>query len=178
MDFQRILILAGLAVTAYMLVLAWNNDYNQPGQTDLSSTSVNQVASGADPVVPQISGTESEFIPTLDSAVSSAVQINATDFGQTSTNQKLVRVVTDVLVVEIDVVGGDIKKLSLPAFPIALDKLDEPYVLLDPRNSYSAQSGLIGDNGTDTAAGRPTYSVDSDFYELDQTKDTLTVDWF
>lgn len=176
MDFQRILILAGLAVTAYMLVLAWNNDYNQPGQTDLSSTSVNQVASGADPVVSQISGTESEFIPTLDSAVSSAVQINATDFGQTSTNQKLVRVVTDVLVVEIDVVGGDIKKLSLPAFPIALDKLDEPYVLLDPRNSYSAQSGLIGDNGTDTAAGRPTYSVDSDFYELDQTKDTLTVD--
>ena len=165
-----------LAVTAYMLVLAWNNDYNQPGQTDLSSTSVNQLTSGADPVVPQISGTESEFIPTLDSAIGSAVQMNATDFAQTSTNQKLVRVVTDVLVVEIDVVGGDIKKLSLPAFPIALDKLDEPYVLLDPRNSYSAQSGLIGDNGTDTAAGRPTYSVDSDFYELDQTKDTLTVD--
>ena len=54
MDFQRILILAGLAVTAYMLVLAWNDDYNRPGQTELTSASVDQVASASDSAVPQL----------------------------------------------------------------------------------------------------------------------------
>jgi YidC/Oxa1 family membrane protein insertase len=177
MDFQRILILAGLAVTAYMLVLAWNDDYNRPGQTELTSASVDQVASASDSAVPQLpNNDQSEFIPTLEPTADSSVQTGTDAYAQTLNNHKIVRVVTDVLVVEIDVVGGDIKKLSLPAFPVALDKLDEPYVLLDPRNNYSAQSGLIGDNGTDTAVGRPTYKVSSDFYELDQSSDTLTVD--
>ena len=29
MDIQRVLILVGLAVTSYMLILAWNEDYGQ-----------------------------------------------------------------------------------------------------------------------------------------------------
>ena len=30
MDIQRIVLFAGLAIVSYMMVLAWNEDYNQP----------------------------------------------------------------------------------------------------------------------------------------------------
>lgn len=32
MDIQRIVLFAGLAIVSYLMVLAWNEDYNQPAE--------------------------------------------------------------------------------------------------------------------------------------------------
>jgi YidC/Oxa1 family membrane protein insertase len=50
-----------------------------------------------------------------------------------------------------------------------------PFLLLDPLNSYSAQSGLIGRNGTDTASGRPIFQATATKFEMVNDK-TLIVD--
>ena len=82
---------------------------------------------------------------------------------------------TDVLELRIDTEGGDIKSASLLRYPTFIDTPEDPYLLIDPRNEYAAQSGLIGPNGTDTAAGRPVFTAPQPRYELGN-EDRLVVD--
>ena len=186
MDYQRIFILLGLAVTAYLLILAWNNDYNRTPvetdvvtrsatNTDVSTTELPSPAAGMDAVQATDGVQETNIVPELDvvpdldpvSPTQPAQQI-APDTG------RLVQVETDVFSLTIDTLGGDITYVSLPEFPNSLDTPDNPFVLVDPRNSYSAQSGLIGSDGTDNTSGRPLYTTVSHYYSLDD-KDQLTV---
>ena len=186
MDYQRIFILLGLAVTAYLLILAWNNDYNRTPvetdvvtrsatNTDVSTTELPSPAAGMDAVQATDGVQETNIVPELDvvpdldpvSPTQPAQQI-APDTG------RLVQVETDVFSLTIDTLGGDITYVSLPEFPNSLDTPDNPFVLVDPRNSYSAQSGLIGSDGTDNTSGRPLYTTVSHYYSLDN-KDQLTV---
>ena len=181
MDFQRILIFLGLAVTAYMLILAWNEDYGQGSKvtTDISADQETLAPEGdasvvtselpqdnPDGLVPSLDATENDAVPLQDSVPEQSRQL---------ASGRLVDVTTDVFAIKIDLLGGDMVSGALPKYPEALETPDIPFVLMDPRNNYSAQSGLIGRNGTDTAKARPTYLADSDHYEMNG-KDELTVD--
>jgi YidC/Oxa1 family membrane protein insertase len=84
---------------------------------------------------------------------------------------------SDLLHLTIDTLGGDIVKASLAAFPTTIDTPDSPFTLIDPGNSYAAQSGLIGKNGTDTSAGRPQFKVSSYNYSLREGESELQVDF-
>ena len=65
MDFQRIFILLGLAVTAYLIILAWNEDYGsgrkvaaeQPEGTEFIAGNVDDLSdiSGALPLIQESS---------------------------------------------------------------------------------------------------------------------------
>ena len=172
MDYQRIFIILGLAVTAYLLILAWNDDYGQNSVATEATESAAPTQVGANDLpmatVPDING--SEILPTVTGAIAVSNQPDVS-------SQRLVHVRTDVLDLQIDLEGGDVVRGALPAFPALIDQPDVPFLLLDPQNSYSAQSGLIGRDGTDTAAGRPNFEVSSDRFDLGN-KDTLTVDLF
>src|SRR5690606_12395529 len=74
-------------------------------------------------------------------------------------------------IVTIDLVGGDIVHLSLPRFPVSLERQDTPFVLLDAQGSmrFAAQSGLVGTNGPDAAAaGRPRYQSAQSRYSVEE----------
>lgn len=181
MDFQRILILLGLAVTSYMLVLAWNEDYG-----DQPVAPASEVATGESPAtstpeeVPSATLDRSdpgelpsaEDIPTAAGSAPDASTVPATS---AAPDDRTVRVTTDVLEVVIDRLGGDIDKAQLPEYPERIDTPDVPYTLIDPRNEYAAQSGLIGPNGTDTADGRPAFTTSATSYSLGDG-DELIVD--
>ncbi|MGI9323410.1 MAG: membrane protein insertase YidC, partial [Pseudomonadales bacterium] len=108
-------------------------------------------------------------IPSLEVAEpSAAATLAATDPAQ------LVHVKTDVFDIQIDLRGGDLVRLALPAYPASLETPDIPFLLLDPRNAYMAQSGLIGPNGTDISGQRPTFRADRTSYDLG-TNEALTV---
>ena len=169
MDFQRIFILAGLAVTAYLLVLAWNEDYGQgrkpavrteasgmPGHTEIPDRVVPDAEAGTD------------IIPRLDPGQARP------DLSRQQQQRELIQVSTDVLTVRIDPVGGDIVHVALPAYPANLETPDIPFVLLDPGNGYVAQSGLIGPDGTDRSGSRPHYQVGRFDFDMG-AEDTLTV---
>jgi YidC/Oxa1 family membrane protein insertase len=173
MDYQRIFIILGLAVTAYLLILAWNDDY---GQKSVAAEAIDNVAPSLSntndlPTATSSNATSgADILPTVGDAV---VVPNQTD----ASSRRLIHVRTDVLDLQIDLEGGDVVRGALPAFPALIEQPDVPFLLLDPHNSYSAQSGLIGRNGTDTAAGRPIFEVSSDSFDIGN-KDTLVVDLF
>ena len=184
MDFQRIFILLGLAVTAYLIILAWNDDYGSgkpvsemAGTTESNHNSDAEISDFSEdlPVVQTntAASNNSDFIPSVDTATQNQTPSTST----TKLNQnRLVSIKSDLLHLSIDTLGGDIVKASLPAFPTTIDTPDDPFTLIDPGNSYTAQSGLIGSNGTDTSSGRPQFRVSSYDYVLKEGDSEIQVD--
>ena len=174
MDIQRVLILLGLAVTSYMLILAWNEDYYQ-NQTTTSSERLNPVNQlpSADSL-PTISNADLAITPGIVPLLEASNATTSVTVAPIA--KKLVTITTDVLVVKIDTLGGDIVSVALPKFPEKLETPNIPYVLVDPKNSYVAQSGLIGPSGTDKQGFRPVFTSESTSFEMnDAPKLTVTL---
>jgi len=168
MDVRRILLIAGLAVVSYIMILQWSNDYSDsaPEQQSVSSQSstVNEVpaavadSSGDVPSVSQ-DGTETADVVQNDSAVSGTV----------------IEVQTDVLNLRIDLKGGDIVFASLPKYPQHANTPDRPFTILEnQQRTYTAMSGLVGDDGIDTD-GRASYQAAQQSYRLSESSDELAV---
>jgi len=162
-EVQRILLLIGLAVTAYLMVLAWNEDYHQ--------SPVTPTVSEAPVIGPDDAGTRVD-LPRTDAPASGGdvpdASLLATPGAAPSTppstpaevaGDRLIRVDTLALSVWIDRLGGDIVRVQLPLYPLSLEQQDVPYLLLDNGggHTYMAQSGLIGRDGPDAAGTRPFY---------------------
>ena len=170
MDYQRIATLLGLAVVSYLLILAWNEDYGQRSSVETLPTVVESETQEVATIEEEV--TVGDIVPSLEP--SSSRNVVADDPKKIATN-RLVSVTTDVFQIKIDKKGGDIVSGALPKYPDALDTPDIPFLILDPRNAYSAQSGLIGKNGTDNSEGRPLFSAASSNYDLGDAKQ-LSVD--
>ena len=186
MDIQRLFLILGLAVTAYLLVLQWNEDYGQKAHDQAATapeppavTDTAQAPSQATDDIPtapapaQAVPTEDDDIPSLELDQPSAIP--TVEEGAAS---QLVHVKTDVFDILIDLHGGDIVRLALPAYPTSLETPDIPFPLLDSRNAYEAQSGLIGPNGTDSSGQRPTFSVSRDSYDLGSAEELIVPLYF
>ncbi|MBY4676575.1 membrane protein insertase YidC [Marinobacterium arenosum] len=167
MDFQRVILVAALAVISYVLVLQWNEDYGQPAveQQPVASSS----AYGTN-------GSATE-LPAADSENGGA-DLPASTAGDTQPQQQLIRVNTDVLNLVIDRKGGDIIEVSLPKQKASLGS-EQPFVLMEQtqNRTYVAQSGLVGANGPDASkAGRPLYNSSASTYRLAEGEQQLQVD--
>lgn len=180
----RISLLIGLAVTGYLLILAWNEDYMRSGSgadyapapmpqgsapaflpQELPQRGPNVSTAGADARVPA---------PAAESDVPDASLIIGTELASPGPiaaaveAERLVYVKTPKLEVWIDRLGGDIVRVQLPEFLVDLDRPDVPFLLLDNTggHTYVAQSGLFGEDGIDTGAGRPLYTTRATSYEV------------
>lgn len=150
MDIQRILLGGALAVTTYLLILQWNQDYGQP-----QTQSVAQVSQSA----PTATATLDAPTPSTDALPDAAAAPSATAMvtldQSTRTNEVVIE--SDALRLSIDLIGGDIVRSELKNYPVVLEQPDLAFALLDNRDrTYLAQSGLTQ---IDTAEGRPNYQV-------------------
>lgn len=146
------------------MLQTWNQDY---GQT-------------AKPVSSRITSTTTSDLPTQGNT-GTVADIPAVAEGQPAlvsdtidNPEGYINVKTDVLDIQINLIGGDIEYLALPAFPLALDTPNDPFVLLEhsSKRDFIAQSGLVGKNGPDASA-RPLYQASATDFEL--TGDNLEV---
>ncbi len=161
-EMQRIVLLVALAATAYMLVLAWNDDYIKapPGSGNSTTLSAEPILEGAATVTP--SDTSHSDIPAVETGTESAAVTAHPAATVVGASDRLVRVTTGAMDVWIDRLGGDIVRVQLPRYPVSIDDPDQPFLLLDRRADlvYIAQSGLIGRDGPDASAQRPLYDAD------------------
>ncbi len=173
-EVLRIVLLIGLAATAYLMILAWNEDMTEAREPVVYSdqplaASDTQNGNGASAPLsdtPDLTTTAppaASDIPDSDLLVDeSGSQAASTDSpAEPTPTGQWVKVTTPKLLVWIDLVGGDIVRVQLPTFPIDLEHPDVPYGLLDrsASHTYIAQSGLIGEGGPDSQETRPVYTT-------------------
>ena len=160
MDTQRLIIFAVFSLSIFMLWDAWQRQHNPPPAVT-QSTSAQQ---------------KSNDVPTSNIvSQSAAIQSGATEAAVQSKLEKgpRVSVKTDVMDAEIDLNGGDLRKLTLIKHGGSKDK-NIPFVFLSDEKPhyYVAQSGLIG-------AGLPThksvFTSAVNNYVLDKNADKLQV---
>ena len=186
MDIQRIVLFAGLAIVSYLMVLAWNDDYHQPVPTEHVAESArvkadNSSAGSDSMVLPGESSqgtttanrTDEEFAtPEGGQSVSSPASTDV------SVSDQYISVRTDVLDLVIDRVSGNLVRSSLLSYNKTLNS-NEPLKLLNNTENrfYVLESGLIGQNGPDSAKNgkAPVYSTDAKSYELSEGENELTV---
>ena len=167
MDWQRTLLISGMAITAWLLVIQWNNFNDQRVKV---VDSFNETVIEQTPYFSDSSSIEAEEevlsqeLPTVIQSVKENSDIPLIR------DLNLIEVRTDVLQVYIDPVGGDIVKVTLLDYLDELSAYGEPITLLDnsPDSLYISRSGIIGKNATDTVNGRPVFtSRASEYYLLD-----------
>lgn len=183
MDWQRTAYLSGIFVLGFLLLLEWNKFSEQ--QELVTQQQDNTVVTSN--VTPQI--TNSSIIPTaqadnVDSELPTPAPSSQSDVPSVATasqtpvsNQRLIHITTDVFDIQIDKHGGDIVQVALPKHKLRLGN-ETPYILLNQttETTYIAQSGIIGANATDTAAGRPLFTASASEYVLSENEDSLIVD--
>ena len=167
MDWQRTLLISGMAITAWLLVIQWNNFNDQRAKVvdSLSETAIEQTPYFSDPS--SIEAEEEVLSQELPTVIQSGKENSDIPLIR---DLNLIEVRTDVLQVYIDPVGGDIVKVTLLDYLDELSAYGEPITLLDnsPDSLYISRSGIIGKNATDTVNGRPVFtSRASEYYLLD-----------
>ncbi|OUS17308.1 membrane protein insertase YidC [Gammaproteobacteria bacterium 50_400_T64] len=177
MDWQRSALIAAIVVVFGLLFIRWN-EFQEEHAPAIAETNNESVLIPPLPdegvLAPEIQQNDSSDIPELVQRVDQV----KTEGSAIVQNARLVTVTSDVLEVTIDTLGGDIVRVALPQHLISQEAGADPFVMLNRTQSqtYIAQSGLIGRNGTDTAAGRPSFSVASTHYELLDGDEQVAVD--
>lgn len=168
MDIQRIIIIMAIAVVSYLLLMEWQGFSQKPVIENIASKQ-SSATTGTLPNLDLAPKTDQSDLPVLKPA-QDIEQLNVD-------SRELIKIRTDVLEIHIDPVGGDIVYTALLQQLKSIDS-NEPFVLLQQGNvhNYIAQSGLIGKNGTDSSAGRPVFSSQSNSYILQDSAQSLTVE--
>lgn len=180
MDIQRNLLIVALVLVAGFILIDWvqfRNDHALPAPAAIE---------GSAATMPYTAPIDSEAIPTdvapspASSAEASATAKDhpATAPATSNAAATTVQVVTDSLLVDISLSGGDITRVALPKHSADIKHPERPFVLMqqEPGAVYIAMSGLIGANGTDTAQGRPEFTAAAPRFELAPGQDELSVD--
>ncbi len=176
-EILRIVLMVALAVTGYLMIRAWNDDYGQVAPpTPAAAPTVSEMPTpvAVTPLDPSPSVEVVSEVPSSDdvpSDIPAAGELEGDFVGVPSggTNAaRLIRVATPSLELWIDRLGGDIVGLQLPLYTQSIDS-DVPIRILDSRSNHTfvAQSGLIGADGFDAGGERPLYSSSADEYVSD-----------
>lgn len=160
-EIQRVVLLIGMAATAYLLILAWNDDMEAAKVPTVYSEA--PLMTQEEPFTAPVPTEVDEFAPAEADIPPPSAADAFVDSTRADTANRLVKVETPALLVWIDLKGGDIVRVQLPTYPVTLEEPDTPFLLMDQSASrtYVAQSALIGADGIDRSGARPLYSLAS-----------------
>lgn len=168
MDNPRLFLWIGLALLAWMNVIQWNRDYGAgaapaPGAPAVTEGSPSDTA-GAD-------AAQLPALPTQQAASAAAgtpPTPSAAPVPEAATAPAAVRVVTDVLDLEISLQGGTLVRADLPKYPHDKRAGSPPIRIFDTQepNYYVTRSGLRVLNGRAEPTHLALYASASPEYRL------------
>jgi YidC/Oxa1 family membrane protein insertase len=129
MDTQRLILLFIFGFSLLMLWEAWDKQ-NRPKPPPAPAVQQQGVPAPAKPAPSAAPSAASPAIPSADA----------------SAKGEIVRVTTDLLIAEIDTLGGTLKRVELTHHKDSKDP-SKNFVLLGPDHHYEAQSGITGEAG-------------------------------
>ena len=161
MDFQRIILLAALAFTLMMMWSAWERDY------------------GPHPVAPKQAVTVSTTPPTdIPAAPPVATPTPPSELPRTEAPLgKRVHIVTDLFDADIDSIGGDLRRVDLLKYPVAVDKPNQPTRLLNDGSGeyFIAQAALLPVVGSAAPKHTDEFVPEKSEYRLLPNENTLSI---
>ena len=165
MGNHRILLYFTLFFIIYMIWAQWQMDYAPkplPAAVGQSTQKNGEAITTED--IPQAVTTEGGQV------VSPVVK-------DVTTKSELIKVVTDVLDVEIDTKGGDILRVVLRNYSISADEPEEKLILMTDEsvNYHVAQSGLVSVNKDTAPSHNALYRSDKNIYRLAEGEDVIEV---
>lgn len=161
MDNKQLFLFIALALVLLLIWQAWQQDYGvrpaAPQSPVATQPAAPDVPNVAPPAAPPSAG------------VPAPVPGEALESGQRVT------VVTDVVRAELDTVGGDLRRLDLLAYPVAVDKPREPFRLFNDQlpRLFVAQSGALAQ--ADGADHHVVFNAPQTHYQLAAGAQTLEV---
>ena len=178
MENQRLFLWAAFGFIMFWIYQTWQTDYAprplpQPASEQISEATPANGESASEP----IAGTSDDF-PALPSDVEPQPQMKSADTAPVNIGA-VVRVVTDVLNVDIATIGGDLVRADLSVYPVRKDDPDTPIRLLttDPKSLYVIQTGV---RSATPDVGEPNhraqYIADANEYRLGDESDELVVE--
>jgi len=163
---QRVLLYFTLFFIIYMIWAQWQLDYGpkpEPVVATQANLESDKKLSLED--IPQAVNSENS-----EQSISTAVE-------EVDTGSERIKVVTDVLEVEIDSKGGDIRRVVLRDYSVTAKNPEEKLVLMTDENInyHVAQSGLVSINKGSAPSHNAIYRSEQNIYRLAEGKDTIEV---
>jgi YidC/Oxa1 family membrane protein insertase len=164
MDNPRLYLWIGLALLAWMNVVQWNRDYGSPAAPPAA-------AAAAGPQAPEAGAAaqgQLPSVPTGEAAATPAPAAGASAAPASATQASRVRVVTDVLDLDISLQGGDLVRADLLKYPRDKKPGSPPVRLFDTQEPdyHVARTGLRVLNGKAEPTHLALYSSAADEYRL------------
>ena len=163
---QRLLLYVTLFFIIYMIWAQWQMDYG-PKPEPVAATQNN--------LKNKVGVNATEGIPgAAPLPASGRIASVVAEGGQ---NSERITVLTDVLEVDIDTKGGDIRRVVLRDYSVTADNPEEKLVLLKDEsiNYYVAQSGLVSINKGTAPSHNAIYRSEKNVYRLAEGEDKLEV---
>lgn len=156
LDYLRFGLIIAIAITGYLLLLRWQADYGKPINDVPVKANITENG-GEAPVLPSgtAQGISKNTLPpidapslAIDSGLPVAPKMDAASGPQNlaisnTTQRKLITVSTDVLNLQIDLLGGDVYQASLPKYPESHESTKGFELLSSDSRYYVAQTGVL-----------------------------------
>lgn len=165
LDYLRIGLYLLLALVCFSLYQSWQSEHAQAQPQPLATAALPN----------NLPSVESQTTPSAQN-VPVPVQAKPATVSPAIPQNRLIRVTTDVLDVEVDALGGDLVQVKLLNYPESLNA-KTPYVLLnhDAKTQYLAQSGLLSADGPDNSQGKALYKPEQLQYTLEPGQNEVVV---
>ena len=167
MDNPRLYLWIALALLAWMNVVQWNRDYGAPAAPPVASasTQASDPAAAAQGQLPSVPTGEAAA-PTASGTTAPAAPVG--DAPATSAPAPRVRVVTDVLDLDISLQGGDLVRADLLKYPRDKKPGSPPVRLFNTQEPdyHVARTGLRALNGKAEPTHLALYASAADEYRL------------
>ncbi|MCP4992907.1 MAG: membrane protein insertase YidC, partial [Gammaproteobacteria bacterium] len=180
MDNLRLILVFALVLVSLLLWQAWQEDYG-PASVEAAATGSQPQQLTATPDTPVTTGSGETAVPDIQVTSGNTSQAKAempVAATATTSSGASISVQTDLFHLDIDTKGGTIKNMFLMDYPLTLENPDEKFQLMRDQSPglFIAQSGLIGADKELAPTHESQYSVSSDSFEMEQGKDSLSVD--
>ncbi len=171
MDNQRIILFLALAIVVLFMWEAWVENTNPPVPTVVQQSS--PVLSP--PVNTENTVPSSQEIPVVATDVPTTTAPDVAVQNTTVSDQRI-RVVTDVLDMDIESLGGDLRRAFLLKYPVNLQE-KQPFPFMDDKlpQLFIAQSGFIKEGNSEAPNHNSVYTAEKTEYRLTPGQDELRV---
>lgn len=135
MENRRFILIALLGVVLFFMYQAWQKEFATTASAPVAADAETPVRSSDPEDIPTAVTVADEATPTTAEAVSADAAPGAR-----------VRIETDVLIAEVALDGGDLRRVEFKGYAVSKDRPDENLALLDDRQGrlFVLQSGLAG----------------------------------